>query len=252
MYHITDIVKQKIDELVQRGTPPSVFIAEPLEGNAGGVILPKGYLKQVYEHMRAIDAMCICDEVQVGYGRLGNVFWGFEEHDIVPDIITMAKAAGNGHPVGYVITSDSIIKEFVEAQGSFFSSAGGGPVSSVVGCAVLDTIKEDNLQLNALEVGDYLHGKLLALQQKHKDIIGCIHGHGLYQGIELVRSGEGHLPTPATAESYAVCERLLELGVICHNTGDYSNVLKMKPPLCMNKADADFFVEALDITLSGW
>ena len=248
----SDLVKQKIDELIAKGTPPSAFIAEPLEGNAGGVILPQGYLKQVYEHMRSVGAMCICDEVQIGYGRLGNVFWGFEEHEIIPDIITMAKAAGNGHPVGFVLTSDDVIKDFVEAQGSFFSSAGGGPVSSVVGCMVLDIVHEERLQENAFEVGTYLHEKLLALKQKHNKIIGYIHGHGLYQGIEIVRPSEGSLPVPATAESYAICERLLELGVICHNTGDYSNVLKMKPPLCMSKADADFFVEALDITLSGW
>lgn len=249
---LVDIVQQKIEELEQRCYPPSAFIAEPLEGNAGGVVLPKGYLKQVYTHMRRVGAMCICDEVQIGLGRLGNVFWGFEEHDIVPDIITMAKAAGNGHPLGFVITSEDVVSDFIQAQGSFFSSAGGGPVSCTVGRTVLDIIQQEKLQINALEVGEYLHNKLLVLQQKHKGIIGCIHGHGLYQGIELVRGAEGSQPVPATAESYAICERLLELGVICHNTGDYSNVLKMKPPLCMNKADADFFVEALDITLSGW
>eukprot|EP01039_Chlorochromonas_danica_P005586 gene5586-6149_t len=243
------LAKEKIVSLVERNTPPSVFIAEPLSGNAGGVDIPAGYLKEVYEAVREVGGLCICDEVQVGYGRLGNVFWGFQEHDVVPDLITMAKAAGNGHPLGFVITGEDIVADFQAAQGSFFSSAGGGPVSCRVGDAVLDVLQEDNLQENARTVGDYLHEKLLALQKKHPQIIGCIHGHGLYQGIELVR-GDGL--QPATEEAYAICQRLLELGVIDHNTGDYSNVLKVKPPLYFSHEDADFFVEALDIALQGW
>lgn len=102
-------------------------------GNAGGVELPPSYLERIYSAVRAVDGLCICDEVQVGYGRLGNCFWGFEEHNVVPDILTMAKAAGNGHPLGFVVTSREIINEFRMTQGSFFSSAGGGPVSCVVG-----------------------------------------------------------------------------------------------------------------------
>jgi 4-aminobutyrate aminotransferase-like enzyme len=255
----SDFVKRKVEELVLEGRPPSAFIAEPLEGNAGGVCLPPGYLKQVYNIIREVGGLCICDEVQMGYGRLGNVFWGFEEHDVVPDILTMAKAAGNGHPLGFVLVSEDIVREFSEAQGSFFSSAGGGPVSCVIGSTILRLIKEENLQENALEVGNYLHERLIEVQQRHPDIIGYIHGHGLYQGIELVRNyryGKNDLkpliPEPATKEAYSICERMLELGVICHNTGDFSNVIKMKPPLCITKEDVEFFAEALDIACSGW
>lgn len=116
---------------------------------------------------------------------------------------------------------------------------------------MLETIESEALQENALLVGEYLNKKLKELIIKFPRIVGCIHGHGLYQGIELIRNGDRNIP--ATAEAYAICERLLELGVICHNTGDYSNVLKMKPPLCFSKQDADFFVTALDITFSrGW
>ena len=259
-------VEEKVDALVKANTPPSVFICEPLSGNAGGVEIPKGYLKRVYEKVRSVGGLCICDEVQVGYGRLGDNFWGFMEHDVIPDIITMAKAAGNGHPFGFVITSSEIATEF-GADGSFFSSAGGGPVSCSVGLAVLDTLKKEKLQDNARITGAYLNTKLKQLAAKHSHIIGCIHGHGLYQGIELVRNAPSsglqtneaeHVNSkepkePATKEAYAICERLLELGVICHNTGDYSNVLKVKPPLCFSKEDADYFVEALDITFqSGW
>ncbi|RYH23240.1 aminotransferase class III-fold pyridoxal phosphate-dependent enzyme [archaeon] len=250
-----ELVKQKVDEMVAKSIPPSAFIAEPLSGNAGGVEIPTPYLSTAYEHIRSAGGLCICDEVQVGYGRLGTGFWGFEEHQIVPDIITMAKAAGNGHPFGFVIVSEDIVDDFYASQGSFFSSAGGGPISCAVGKAVLEVIKQEDLQANAREVGAYLHTKLLELQKKHPDVIGCIHGHGLYQGVELVQKGrvDAHgIPLPATKEAYAVCERLLELGVINHNTGDYSNVLKIKPPLYFSKDDADFFVQALDVALQGW
>ncbi len=255
-----DYVKRKVEELSSEGRPPSAFIAEPLEGNAGGVILPPGYLKKVYEHIRSVGGLCICDEVQIGYGRLGNVFWGFEEHDIEPDIITMAKASGNGHPLGFVITSDKIIEEFGQAQGSFFSSAGGGPVGCIIGSTILQILNDEKLQQNAFIVGEYMTEKLHEVKERHPDIIGYIHGHGLYQGIELVRNYRNKdkklplhgPPEPATKEAYAICERMLELGAMCHNTGDYSNVLKMKPPLCITKEDADFFAEALDIACSGW
>jgi 4-aminobutyrate aminotransferase-like enzyme len=121
-----------------------------------------------------------------------------------------------------------------------------------VGLAVLDALLSEGLQSNAREVGEYTNQKLKELATRHPLIVGCIHGHGLYQGVELVRAANGE-KTPATAEAYAICERLLELGVVCHNTGDHSNVLKVKPPLCFSKADADFFVNALDIALGdGW
>lgn len=259
-----DFVTENIWKLREKGRIPACFIAEPLSGNAGGVELPPGYLKKVYTDVRAAGGLCISDEVQVGYGRLGTHFWGFQEHGVVPDILTMAKAAGNGHPLGFVVTSKENAKIFGAESGSFFSSAGGGPVSCAIGWAVLDTVISENLQANAAEVGAYLNTQLKALAVKHSHIVGCIHGHGLYQGIELVRTRAAETTTglgnsifppgkaPATEEAYAICERLLNLGVICHNTGDYSNVLKVKPPLGLSKADADYFVRALDICFSGW
>ena len=147
----------------------------------------------------------------MGYGRLGNYFWGFQEHGVEPDIITMAKAAGNGTPLGFVVTSAEIADEF-GVDGSFFSSAGGGPVSCAVGLAVLETIEQESLQENAKEVGNYLNQKLWNLKESFP-IIGTIHGHGLYQGVELVKDSSGK---PATEEAYAICERLLELGIILY------------------------------------
>ena len=228
---------------------PAAFVAEPLSGNAGGVELPAGYLPQVYESVRGSGGLVVSDEVQVGYGRTGSDFWGFQTHGVVPDVVTMAKAAGNGHPIGFVVTRREIAEQF-SSQGSFFSSVGGGPVSSAVGVAVLDSIRDENLQENAHRVGEQLSKRLGALSARHP-IIGCVHGRGLYQGVELVRDPETQ--EPATAEATAICERLLELGVIDHATGDHSNVLKVKPPLCITPESADFFVDRLDEVLStGW
>ena len=228
---------------------PAGFIAEPLSGNAGGVLMPPGYLPTVYETVRSAGGLCISDEVQVGYGRTGSHFWGFEAHGVVPDVVTMAKAAGNGHPVGFVVTRRDVAEAFA-AEGSFFSSVGGSPVSSVVGLAVLDTIRDEDLQGNARRVGGHLRERVRALVDEHP-LVGTVHGEGLYLGVELV--GDRSTLEPATAEAFAICERLLELGVISYPTGDFSNVLKVKPPLCITQASADFFVDRLDEVLrAGW
>jgi 4-aminobutyrate aminotransferase-like enzyme len=248
---MAELIEEKMESLRVAGRTPSVFICEPLIGNAGGVELPPGYLKRVYSIVHAHGGLCICDEVQVGYGRMGSTFWCFESQDVVPDIITMAKAAGNGHPLGYVLTSKSIAKAFHESEGSFFSSAGGSPVSCAIGSQVIQLIKQENLQKNAYEIGKYLNEKLKILANKYPDVIGCIHGYGLYQGVEIVNDGN-HSPAPS-AMTKAICNRLLSLGTICHGTGDYSNILKVKPPLCFTKRDADHFIDSLEMVLTtGW
>ncbi|HEY5788331.1 MAG TPA: aminotransferase [Microlunatus sp.] len=228
---------------------PAAYIAEPISGNAGGVEFPPGYLSQVYDAVRGAGGLAISDEVQIGYGRTGEEFWGFELHGVVPDVITMAKAAGNGHPIGFVVTRREIAEAF-SAEGSFFSSVGGSPVSSAVGLAVLDTLRDEDLQGNARRVGAHLSDRLAVLADR-QPLIGYVHGRGLYQGIELVRDPATR--EPATEEATAICERLRELGVIEHATGDFSNVLKVKPPLCITVESADFFVDRLDQVLTeGW
>lgn len=214
--------EEKIASLCTTDRAPSVFICEPLVGNAGGVQIPPGYLQRVYAAVRCTGGLCIADEVQVGYGRLGDHFWGFQQHGVVPDILTMAKAAGNGHPFGYVVTSRKIAEEFRTLEGSFFSSAGGNPVSCVAAISVLDLLEKENLQKRAYEVGSRLKLKLHELSRKLPHVVGCIHGCGLYQGVELV-FGSADLPAPS-GMTKAVCDRMLEKGIICHGTGDYSNV----------------------------
>jgi 4-aminobutyrate aminotransferase-like enzyme/Ser/Thr protein kinase RdoA (MazF antagonist) len=238
-----------IDGLAAAGRPPAAFVAEAFYGNAGGVALPDGYLDAVYRAVRAAGGLAIADEVQVGYGRLGGWFWGFQQQAVLPDIVTVAKAMGNGQPLGAVITTKAIAEAY-RNEGYFFSSAGGSPVSSIVGLTVLDVIERDGLQQNALTVGAHLRTRLTELAERHP-LIGAVHGSGLYMGVELVRDRE--TLEPAATETAAICERMRELGVIVQPTGDHLCVLKMKPPMCLTVASADFFVDALDRVLStGW
>jgi 4-aminobutyrate aminotransferase-like enzyme/Ser/Thr protein kinase RdoA (MazF antagonist) len=238
-----------IETLAAQGHPPAAFICEPFYGNAGGVALPDGYLGSVYSAVRAAGGLAIADEVQVGYGRLGKWFWGFQQQGVLPDIVTVAKAMGNGQPLGAVITTRAIADAY-RNQGYFFSSAGGSPVSSVVGLTVLDVIEREGLQSNAFEVGEHLRSRLTELAARHP-LIGAVHGSGLYMGVELVRDRQ--TLEPADTETEAICERMRELGVIVQPTGDHMCVLKMKPPMCISMTSADFFVDMLDRVLTtGW
>lgn len=239
----------EIDRLAAAGSPVGAVIAETLFGNGGGVALPDGYLAAVYDAVRAHGGLAIADEVQVGYGRLGEWFWGFEQQGVVPDVVAVAKAMGNGHPLGAVITTREIAERY-RAGGYFFSSAGGSPVSSIVGLTVLDVIRDERLQENARDVGGYLKERLEALGERHP-LIGTVHGSGFYLGPELVRDPVTW--EPATEETAAICTRLRDLGVIAQPTGDHQNILKIKPPMCFTRASADALVDALDRVLTtGW
>jgi 4-aminobutyrate aminotransferase-like enzyme/Ser/Thr protein kinase RdoA (MazF antagonist) len=239
----------RIRALAAEGIPIAGFICESYFGNAGGVALPDGYLQQVYQTIRSLGGVAIADEVQVGYGRLGEWFWGFEQQGVVPDIVAVAKSIGNGHPIGAVITRRAIADRY-RTQGYFFSSTGGSPLSSVVGMTVLDIIQRERLQDNARTTGAHLKHRLEDLARRHR-IIGKVHGSGLYLGLEFVRDHD--TLEPATEETAAICDRLLEQGVIMQPTGDHQNVLKIKPPLCVTLSSVDYFADQLDhILTTGW
>ncbi|WP_447739308.1 aminotransferase [Pseudomonas laurentiana] len=238
-------VDTKLADLDARGRQLAGIICEPVYGNAGGISLPAGYLREAYAKVRARGGVCIADEVQVGYGRLGEYFWGFEEQGVVPDIITMAKGMGNGQPLGVVITRREIA-EALEAEGYFFSSAGGSPVSCRIGMAVLDVMQEEGLWDNARDTGRYFKARLQALVDKHP-LAGAAHGSGFYLGLELVRDRE--TLEPATEETMLLCDRLRELGIFMQPTGDYLNILKIKPPMCTTRASVDYFVDCIDRVL---
>lgn len=231
-------------DLAAAGRPPAAFISEPVLGNAGGVVPPDGYLPAAYEAIRARGGLAIADEIQVGLGRLGEAFWGWQLLGAEPDIVTVAKAAGNAYPLGAVVTRREIA-DALRAEGKFFSSAGGSPASAVAGEAVLDVIAHEDLQENAREVGVHLRARLEELATR-RPLIGAVHGVGLYLGVELVRGGRA----PAAAETTAVCDLLLTEGIIMQPTSERSNVLKIKPPLTLTRADADTFVDGLDRVLA--
>jgi len=234
---------EAVAEIEALEAPPAAFIAEPIFGNGGGILLPHGYLRDVYAAIRARGGLCVSDEVQVGYGRLGDYFWGFEQQGVVPDIIAVAKAMGNGHPLGAVITTRDIAARFA-VEGSFFSSAGGSPVSSVVGATVLRAMEEDSLQDRARVVGQELIEGLQALAARHARL-GAIHGMGLYLGVEI---GGPDSPDPDGARE--ICDAMLDEGVVVQPTGDHKNVLKIKPPLTLDLPGVARFLAALDHVLT--
>ncbi|MGV9801409.1 aminotransferase [Mycobacterium sp. NPDC003449] len=246
--YTTEAVAQ-IDGLIAEGRAPAAFICETVYGNAGGMALPDGYLARIYAAVRAAGGYAVADEVQVGYGRLGEWFWGFQQQDVVPDIVSMAKSTGNGYPLGAVVTTRAVAEAF-RREGYFFSSTGGSPLSCAIGMTVLDVLADEGLQRNASHVGTHLRSRLLALADTHP-IIGTVHGAGLYLGVEMVR--DPVTLAPATEETALICDRMLELGVIIQPTGDHQNILKTKPPLCIDVRAADFYVDALDRVLTeGW
>jgi 4-aminobutyrate aminotransferase-like enzyme/Ser/Thr protein kinase RdoA (MazF antagonist) len=240
-----DDLRRLLSDLSDAGRPPAAYIAEPVLGNAGGVMPPAGYVRGAYEAVRSHGGVVISDEVQVGLGRLGPSFWGCVHEGAVPDIIVSAKALGNVYPVGAVLTRREIA-DALGREGQFFSSAGGAPASCAAALAVLDVIEHEDLAGNALRVGAELRGWLEELAER-RPLIGALHGTALYQGVELVTDRETR--APAVTETIAVCERMRELGVIVQPASERQNVLKIKPSLGLTREQAAYFVWALDRAL---
>ncbi|MHA1930635.1 MAG: aminotransferase class III-fold pyridoxal phosphate-dependent enzyme [Candidatus Thorarchaeota archaeon] len=239
-------VKTAIQIIHERGHPVAAFICEPVMSCAGQIVFPPNYLNYVYSHIREAGGICIADEVQIGLGRMGTHFWGFETQEVVPDIVTMGKPIGNGHPLAAVVTTKEIANSFNNGM-EFFSTTGGNTVSCAVGLAVLKEIDEKNLQENAYSVGKYMKGRLIELQEKYP-LIGDVRGIGLFLGVELVSSHEGTRP-PAAEEAKYIVNRMKEFGVLLSVDGVLNNVLKIKPPIIFSKEDVDYFIERLDIIL---
>jgi len=207
-------------------------------GCGGQLVLPEGFLKQSFELVRNAGGLCISDEVQIGFGRMGNHFWGFQTEDVIPDIVTMGKSMGNGHPLSGVVTTKKIADNFNNGM-EYFNSFGGNPVSCAVGQTVLDVIEEANLQDNALDVGTYLLDQLKVLKSKH-EIIGDVRGRGLFIGVELIRDLESL--TPATEEVNTVVNQMKDSGILISSDGPDHNVLKIKPPIIFTRENADTLV----------
>ena len=225
----------------------AAFIAETLPSVAGQIVLPRGYLAEAYRHVRAAGGVCIADEVQVGFGRLGTHFWGFETQDVVPDIVVLGKPIGNGFPLAAVVTTEAIAASFDNGM-EFFSTFGGNPVACAAGLAVLDVMEEERLQERARRVGGHFIAGLKRLAERHPAHRRRPRLRAFSSGVELVRD-RGTLE-PAGAEAAYVVERLRELGVLAGTDGPFHNVIKIRPPLCFSEADADLFMAALDAVLA--
>ncbi|CAG0883175.1 unnamed protein product [Cyprideis torosa] len=218
------------------------YISEPIQGVGGTVQLPRGYLPKVYELVRSRGGVCVSDEVQTGFGRTGSHFWGFEGQGVTPDIVTMAKGIGNGYPLAAVVTRPEIAASINNAL--YFNTYGGNPVACAVGEAVLDVIEEEGLQENCRVVGTHLLEGLKRVQDEFPQWIGDVRGKGLMVGVELIGEEGTTIPLPAE-KVLDVWERTKELGVLFGKGGLSGNVLRLKPPMCINKADADFAVDSL-------
>ncbi len=236
-------VLQEIIASVPNGI--AAFICESLLGCGGQIELPVGYLQAVYAHVRAAGGVCIADEVQVGFGRLGSNFWGFETQKAIPDIVVLGKPMGNGHPLAGVVTTPEIAASFNNGM-EFFSTFGGNPVSCMVGMAVLDVIESESLQENAHRTGEFLKASLQELKKSYP-IIGDVRGRGLFLGVELVRDPE--TLEPAEKEAAYAANRMRDLGVLVSTDGPLHNVLKIKPPLVFNEANAERLADTLDTVL---
>lgn len=237
----------EIKNLIDYATPGCVagFFAESIQGVGGAVVFPDGFLKGAYEVVRAAGGVCIADEVQTGFTRTGTHYWGFENHGVIPDIVTMAKGIGNGVPLAAVVTTPKIANALTSRI--HFNTFGGNPVSSAAGMAVLEIIERENLQKNCLERGNQLMEGYKKLMAKH-DIIGDVRGRGLMTGIELVKDRK--TKEPAKAEALQVFERVKDLGLLTGKGGLHANTLRIKPPMCITRADVEFTLEVLDIALS--
>jgi len=239
-------VAQLLKGMRAEGRSPAAYIAETLPSVAGQIVFPPRYLAETYKHVRADGGVCIADEVQVGFGRLGTHFWGFETQDVVPDIVVLGKPIGNAFPFAAVVTTPEIAASFNNGM-EFFSTFGGNPVACAAGLAVLDVIEEEHLQENALRVGNYLIARLKSMQEKHA-LLGDVRGAGLFLGLDLVLNCETREPAPKQA-SYVV-NRLRECGILTGTDGPHLNVIKLRPPLIFSRADADLFVKTLGAILS--
>lgn len=214
-----------IDEIHNQGKKIGAFIIEPIISCGGQIELPDGFLNAAYKMVKNQGGLCISDEVQTGCGRMGSTFWGFQLHDVVPDIVTIGKPLGNGHPVAAVACTEAVAEYFANGM-EFFNTFGGNPVSSVIANTVIDVVVEERLQENAFEVGSYLKEELLQLS-KEFPIMGSIRGQGLFLGIEFVDLNINPLPIQAT---YFV-NRMKDHGVLMSTDGPDNNVIKIKPPM---------------------
>ncbi len=221
------------------------FIAESIQGVGGCVVYPDGYLQHAYQHVRAAGGVCIADEVQTGFGRMGAHYWGFESQGVIPDIVTMAKGIGNGCPLAAVVTTPQIASALT--QRIHFNTFGGNPVACAQGKAVLEVIQRENLQANSLRLGAFILAGLEKLRAKHT-LVGDVRGRGLLLGLELVKDRASK--EPAKAECAQLHENCRDLGLLVGKGGLWGQTIRLAPPMCLTQSDAEFLLDVLDAALA--
>lgn len=241
------LVAGGITELESRGHALGAFMVDTIWDSNGALIAPQDYLKRTFEMVHDSGGLVIADEVQAGYCRTGENWWGFEKYDVIPDIVTMGKPMGDGHPLAAVVTTPEIAAKFADHYG-YFNTFGGNPVSTAVGLAVLDVIENEKLLANVQEVGQYLAPKLHALADKY-EIIGNIQGVGLFWGLDLVSSRETREPL-SEHHLRTITSDLAKEGILLGSTGRYENVLKIRPPLIFSRNNVDQLIQGLDTVFS--
>jgi 4-aminobutyrate aminotransferase-like enzyme len=238
-------VHEAIDRLSSRGIKPAAFVIDTIVSSSGVVAPPPDYLGEIAGIVRNAGALFVADEVQPGFGRTGRNFWGFEADDLVPDIVTMGKPMGNGHPIAAVVSRRDLVEDFGH-KSDYFNTFGGNPVSCAAALAVLDVIENENLQQNALDVGQHIIDGLWKLADEYT-CIGDVRGTGLFLALELVADADQR--TPATELTRAIVNDLRDRGVLTGSIGPDDNIIKLRPPMVLSQADADFMLATLDDSL---
>lgn len=234
-------VQDVLQHEAPKGGKLAAFFAESIQGVGGAVQFPKNFIKNTVEIVRSTGGLYVADEVQTGFGRTGSNYWGFENHDVIPDIVTMAKGIGNGFPMGAIVTTPEIASTL--SQALYFNTFGGNPMACSVASAVLDVIDEEKLQQNCEVVGTYFLKELAKLREEF-EIIGDVRGKGLMIGVELVENKE--TKKPIAAEKIAkIWETCKNMGVLFGKGGLHGNVFRIKPPMCITKEDVDFGIAVL-------
>ena len=228
----------------KRGIKLAAFIIDTIVSSSGVVGAPSGYLKMVAKIIDDAGGLFVADEVQPGFGRTGETFWGFESDAFLPDIVTMGKPMGNGHPLAATIIKRNLVEKFAKKTG-YFNTFGGNAVSCAAGMAVMDVIEQDNLQENALSIGKYLKEEIKSLANKY-DLIGDVRGKGLFIAVEMISNYD---MTPASEAASSIVQQLKESGVLTNTIGPYSNILKLRPPMIFSRENSDYFLDRFDSIL---
>jgi 4-aminobutyrate aminotransferase-like enzyme len=240
-------VRVALDDMRANGIRPAALLVDTIFSSDGVYTDPPGFLAPAVAAIREAGGLFIADEVQPGFGRTGDAMWGFARHGLVPDIVTMGKPMGNGHPVAGMAAQPEVLAEFGQRT-RYFNTFGGNPVSAAVGMAVLEVIEGEGLVENARRVGEYLREGLRALGQRHP-IIGDVRGAGLFIGVELVR--DPLTREPATEETARLVNDLRERRILISATGPHANILKIRPPLVFSQENADLFLSVMGDLLPG-